>query len=185
MTRTHLYAGLSAGLMTLAMAFPASAQSGKSPAVPQAPQARPAAGMLTDGEFVARAAMGDMFEIETSKLALTRSQDPDVKAFAQKMIRDHQTSSDRLQGILGQSGAPAQMPSSLDAMHRQKIARLETAQGKAFDAAYRDVQMEAHAEAVQLYTAYSKSGSNPALKAFATEVLPTIEMHHKQVGQLD
>ena len=182
MTSRTLIPGLAAGVMALAMALPASAQTGKAPA---APQARPAAAALTDGEFVTRAAMGDMFEIETSKLALARTQDPDVKTFAQKMITDHQKASERLQGILGQAGGATRMPADLDAAHRQKLSRLEAAQGKAFDAAYRDVQKDAHAEAVELYTSYSRTGGNPALKAFATEVLPTIQNHHKQAAQLD
>lgn len=184
MTRPAVSAPLLAGLLAAVAAMPAASQT--SQGAPAAPQSRPAAvaGQVTDTDFVTRVALSDMFEIESSRLALQQSQDADVKALAQKMITDHGKSTERLKGVVGQSGA-AQMPMQLDADHQQKLARLKATSGKSFDAAYLQMQREGHEQAVALFTAYSKTGGNGALKAFANEVLPTIQMHHKQVQQLD
>ncbi len=174
-----------AALLTGVAAAPGLAQTnpprtGDRP--PAAAGGAPAA--LTDAEFATRVAMSDLFEIESSRLAAQQAQDPEVKAFAQKMIDDHTKSSERLKGILGQSGAPAQVPTQLDAPHQEKLARLKATRGKSFDAAYMEMQNEGHETAVALFTAYSKSGTNGALKAFATEVLPIIEMHYQQAQKL-
>ena len=40
-------------------------------------------------EFVNKAAIGGMFEVDSSKVATTKAQDQHVKDFAQKMIEDH------------------------------------------------------------------------------------------------
>src|SRR5687767_3842162 len=40
-------------------------------------------------EFVPTATSSNLFEIESSRLALQRSRDPEVRRFAQQMIRDH------------------------------------------------------------------------------------------------
>jgi putative membrane protein len=40
-------------------------------------------------DFVMKAASSDMFDVESSKLALERSADP-TKTFAQQMLTDHQ-----------------------------------------------------------------------------------------------
>jgi putative membrane protein len=180
--KTSLLAGL---LLTAATAIPAAGQT--SQGAPAAAQSRPAAmaRQVTDADFVTKVAISDMFEIESSRLALLQSQDTDVKAFAQKMITDHGKSTERLKGVVGQSGAPAQMPTQLDADHQQKLTRLKATSGKSFDAAYLQMQREGHEQAVALFAAYSKTGGNGALKAFANEVLPTIQMHHQQVQKLD
>jgi predicted outer membrane protein len=41
-------------------------------------------------EFVNTVAISDMFEIQSSRLALARQPDKDTKPFAEKMVRDHQ-----------------------------------------------------------------------------------------------
>ena len=45
-------------------------------------------------DFVHSAAVGDMFEIEASMLALQRSQSENIRDFARQMIDDHSASSD-------------------------------------------------------------------------------------------
>jgi predicted outer membrane protein len=42
---------------------------------------------LTSKEFVKRAAQSNIAEIKVSQLALSKTQNPDVRAFAQQIIR--------------------------------------------------------------------------------------------------
>ena len=50
-------------------------------------------------DFVKQAAISDMFEIESSKLAQQKA-DADSKAFAEKMIKDHTETSTELKALV-------------------------------------------------------------------------------------
>jgi putative membrane protein len=58
-----------------------------------------AAFAATSNDFVDKAAAGGIAEIETSRLALEKSQSADVKAFANMMITDHGKANDELAAI--------------------------------------------------------------------------------------
>ena len=53
-----------------------------------------AAFAATSNDFVDKAAAGGIAEIETSRLALEKSQSADVKAFANMIITDHSKAND-------------------------------------------------------------------------------------------
>jgi putative membrane protein len=135
-------------------------------------------------EFAQKAAMSDMFEIESSKLAVEKSEDADVKAFAQQMITDHSKASEELMATLQQAGSDMAVPAMLDGPHRDKLEKLTSAAGSDFDAEYVSMQVAGHDEAVALFTAFSEQGDNDALKAFAQKTLPTLKMHQQHVHEL-
>ncbi|WP_245497858.1 DUF4142 domain-containing protein, partial [Mesorhizobium sp. M7A.F.Ca.CA.001.08.2.1] len=49
----------------------------------------PALSAETAQDFVTKAAIGGMFEVQSSKVAQSKLQDPKLKDFAQTMISDH------------------------------------------------------------------------------------------------
>jgi putative membrane protein len=58
----------------------------------------------TTQDFVTEAARSDMFEIQSSKLALN-SADARTKEFAQKMIDDHTKTTDELKAAVAMAGS--------------------------------------------------------------------------------
>src|ERR1700759_2325384 len=66
----------------------------------------------TTQDFVTEAAQSDMFEIQSSKLALN-SADAPTKAFAQQMIDDHTKTTDELKGAVGKGEAHATLPTDM------------------------------------------------------------------------
>ncbi len=136
-------------------------------------------------EFVEKASISDRFEIESSRLALEKSQSQNIKEFAQKMIDDHTKSSEQLKATLPQSQVPAGVAKeTLDARHAQIMKRLQSADGAEFDREYIAAQKKAHDEAVSLFSAYSKDGADKALKGFAGQTLPTLKEHQEHVKDL-
>jgi predicted outer membrane protein len=83
------------------LATPAAAQMMGPPGAPVPPGAGVPAGPavpLTDETFRIMSAQSDAFEIASSQLALQRSRNPRVRAFAQRMIVDHSATSQALNG---------------------------------------------------------------------------------------
>lgn len=54
--------------------------------------AAPAFAATSAQEFVTKAALSDKFEIASSKLAVSKSGNPDIQAFARQMVTDHSLS---------------------------------------------------------------------------------------------
>ena len=134
-------------------------------------------------DFVSKAAISNMYEIETSKLALKNASKDEVKAFAQKMIDDHTKAGEELKGTL--AGADEESaPQVLDATHKASLDALAKKAGADFDKGYIAEQKNAHDDAVELFTDYSTTGDEANLKAFATKTLPTLRAHQQQVQRL-
>jgi putative membrane protein len=138
-----------------------------------------AAAALSAHDFAETASAAGNFEVESSKLALERSKDAKVRAFAQMMITDHQKAAEKLKAI-----APADVTAGLDATGKTDLDRLRGAAADRFDATYVAEQTVAHQKAVDLFNGYAKAGDNRALKAFAQETLPTLEKHLDHVKAL-
>lgn len=142
------------------------------------------AGKVATPVFVEQAALSDMYEINASKIALAKSQSAEIKAFAQQMIADHSATSAKLKQIVSAAGMPAP-PASLDDRRAGLIDKLQQAAPDKFDEVYLDQQTTAHREALGLMDSYGTHGDDAALKGFAAETKPKIQMHLETVSKLD
>ena len=126
--------------------------------------------------FLKQAAVGNQFEIDSSKLALSKGKSTDVKAFATEMVEDHGDAATKFKKAV--SDATLKEPStSPDDKHEAILKDLRTKSGADFDKAYIDAQKQAHVETVALFESYAKGGDNPRIKLFAQELLPKLQQH--------
>jgi putative membrane protein len=135
-------------------------------------------------DFVNKVALSDMFEIQSSQLALTKQPDADTKPFAEKMISDHQKTSSELKALVGGGKVKATLPTALDSEHQRMLDSLKAKNGKDFDRDYDQTQVKAHQDAIALFDAYSKSGDNSDLKSWAAITLPHLKEHLSMAEKL-
>ncbi len=129
--------------------------------------------------FARTATAAGLFEIETSRIALEQATNPAIKAFAQKMINDHTAANEQLRQIAG----VMPLPTAPDKPHADLIVALRNA-GTEFDRVYVQQQVDAHREAVTLFTEFSTTGPNGVFRAFAAKTLPALQAHQEMAGQL-
>jgi putative membrane protein len=132
-------------------------------------------------DFLTCAALGDMLEIESSKLAANTA-DSKSKSFASRMVKDHTATANELKQLA--TKANVTLPSTLDQAHQDKLDKLKQAKGAEFDKLYDQMQVEAHEAAVGMFEAFSRSGSEQDLKAFADKHLPALREHLKMAREL-
>lgn len=84
-------------------------------------------------DFVTRASIGHLFAIEESQLAISRADDPNIRAFAQQLVEDHQKAAAALESAADGSGAA--VATALDADHQARVATLQSKSGADFDKA--------------------------------------------------
>ena len=77
-------------------------------------------------DFVNKVAISDMFEIQSSQLALTKQPDADTKPFAEKMMSDHQKTSGELKALVSNGKVKATLPSALRFRASEDAGRTKT-----------------------------------------------------------
>jgi putative membrane protein len=132
--------------------------------------------------FMAQAASGDQFEIQSSQLALQMSSNPAVRNFANMLIADHARMSQALAAAATAAGMTPPAPALLPAQ-QSMLDQLRTT-GPNFDAAFRGVQIGAHQQALQLMQNYAASGDVPVLRNTAQQAIPIVQSHLSQAQML-
>lgn len=178
MTRIALLAGAAALALTLG-----ACNKKPDEAAMGAPDANPVATVPTPADeaaapdFVGKAGVGDLFQIEAAKVALTRSNNPEVKAFAQMMIDAHtQTTADLKTAVAG-SGLNLTVPTVLPDEKLTAMAVLNSVSATDFDKKYMDGQIDVHQAALDLLARYAQDGDNDTLKAAAAATAPLVQQH--------
>lgn len=135
-------------------------------------------------DFVHNASIAGEFEIESSQLALDKSQNTEVKKFARQMVDDHTKASEKMKEAIASSQEKPTPATALDSKHEKLLDTLKSASNDNFDKEYIRIQTDAHKEAVNLFESYSKNGKDSSLKDFATQTLPTLKGHMQHVQHL-
>lgn len=139
--------------------------------------------MTPTATFVQQAMVGNLFEVESSKLAADRSEAPAVREFARQMIDDHSAAGVKLAEALT-AAKLARPPLKLDARHQAIYDELAARKGRDFDRAYVDAQLKAHVDAVALFEGYAATGEDARLRALASELVPRLKAHLAMIEKI-
>lgn len=115
-----------------------------------------------DKSFLATASQSDMNEIAVSKVAVQKASDPKVKAFAQKMVNDHQTLETKMKPFADKWGVTP--PSGPDSEHQAVIDKLNGLSGKDFDKEYMTGMAKDHHTALDAFKAEKASTTDAKFK---------------------
>ena len=147
------------------------------------PEANPAATVPTPAnesaapDFVQKAAISDLFEVQAGKIALERASSPEVKAFARMMIHDHTKSTAELKAAIASSGQTLTVPTDLPDDKTSALQDLTKVDAKDFDKKYIDGQVDGHQQALDLMARYGNDGDVADLKAIALKTGPVVQKH--------
>jgi putative membrane protein len=175
-----VFAAAAAAAMTLLPGCTAT-DAGSGPASASAPaDATPE----DRGAYVAMAGASDLYEIQSSQLALSKAQRPEVRQFAQMLVTHHTQTTQQVTAAATAAGLRPPPP-QLMPMHAQMIAALEAASGASFDSAYLSQQIPAHEQALALHSNYAQNGDAPALRTAAAAAVPIVQSHLDQARRLN
>lgn len=128
-----------------------------------------------DHHFAMEAAAGGMMEVELGRLAAERAASAEVKAFGQRMVTDHGKANQQLMQIASSKGMTLskELPAEMKA-ERDKLAKLS---GAEFDRMYMQHMVKDHRKDVSEFEKQAQKGTDPALRSFAQQTLPTLREH--------
>jgi len=128
-------------------------------------------------------AQANINEVAAAKIALSKAESSDVKAFAQKMVDDHGAALTKVQALAEQKGVT--LPTEPDAQHKAMAAQLEKQSGDAFDKMYMEnAGTKDHQMVLSKLQSDAKNIKDPDVKALADAHTPVVEQHLKAAQQM-
>lgn len=125
-----------------------------------------------DAEFVKRAAERAQQEVEAGKLAVRQAASAEVRAFADRMVKEHTTINAEL---LSLADSPSESAPPEPVV--QATRTLASQAGVAFDRAYMEQSVTNHELLVTLFEEEAASGKDERLKMWAGQKLPAMREH--------
>lgn len=135
-----------------------------------------------DAEFATKAAVGGMAEVEFGKIALTKTTDTKIKAFAEMMVSDHGKANEELKTLAAAKNIT--LPMALDDDHTKIMTDLNSSTGKDFDKKYVDAMVDGHQKTLNLMEEEAKDGKDAGLKAFAAKTAPIVKSHLDMIKKI-
>lgn len=136
----------------------------------------------SDSEFATKAATGGLAEVEFGKLALSKSTDPQIKSFAEMMVKDHGKANEELKKIAMAKNIT--LPVALDEEHQKKYDELSKLSGKDFDKEYAKTMVDGHKKTLDLMDKQAKDGKDVDLIAFAAGTSPIVKGHLDMIQKI-
>lgn len=128
-----------------------------------------------DKEFISKAGMGGLYEVQAANLALQKASSADVKQFAQRMVADHSKANAELSQLAMAKGAT--LPTELAGDHKAAFEHLSTLSGAEFDKMYMQHMVPDHQKDIAEFERAAGGAQDPQVKAWAGKTLPTLREH--------
>lgn len=140
------------------------------------PPPPPAEAKTTAAPYVMAAGQSDMYEINSSQVALEKSQNAGVRRFADMLIKHHQKTTAATMKAATKAGMTPPAP-ALASGAEASIAELQAASPADFDRLYLAQQVPAHQAALDLHQSYAAGGDQKALRTSAKSAVPIVKRH--------
>jgi putative membrane protein len=143
---------------------------------------------LNDLEIAHVAYTADTIDIRHAHLALAISDNPQVRAFAETMIRDHTAVNDKALALLKKLNVQPQdnfLSQQLMKQDEALMAEMRQLSGQAFDQRYASNELSYHQAVIQLVEGtFIPHLKNPEVKALFEEALVIFKGHERHAQQM-
>jgi putative membrane protein len=129
-----------------------------------------------DRDFMHKAAVGGITEVQLGQIAQQKGRSEAVKDFGRKLVDDHTAANNKLKGIAADLNVS--LPTDLDSEHQKVVDKYSRmAAGAKFDREFMKDAAEDHQKDIKEFETESGSGGNDRVKSFAADTLPTLREH--------
>jgi putative membrane protein len=134
-----------------------------------------------DENWLQMSISGDRFEVAGGKLALGRSATPAVRAYAQRLIRDHAKSLVEAAALARKYGIG--VPPSATPSQQWELNRLRYMPRSKFDIQYASLEVKDHNQDIEETGFEAREGQAYSVRQEAKKDLPVLNMHLKMSKQ--
>jgi putative membrane protein len=135
-----------------------------------------------DKMFVKKALQGGMAEVQLGQLTLQKSNNDQVKQFAQRMIDDHTKLEEQMKPVAQQLGVSD--PDGVTKKDKATMAKLQALSGPAYDEAYIRDMVRGHKQDLSDFQMEASSGQDQTVKDAANQGSKVIAQHLQMIQQI-
>jgi putative membrane protein len=128
-----------------------------------------------DAKFIREAAEGNNAEIGLAEVVVRKSADPQVKHYAQMLIRDHRQSNRELEQIATARGVTWPVP--VKKSDARELERAENMNPRELDRLVINRWVKDHRSDIKEFESAAKRATDPQVKEFALSSIPTLRQH--------
>lgn len=137
----------------------------------------------SDEDLMMQVAMGGMMQLETSKIAVQKATNPEVRELAQAEVDEQTGLSEKLKAIASAKGVT--LPATPDAKTQQMLTKMQGMSGAAFDRHYvMEHGIKGHEKLDGVMTKVESRGKDANLMAVAKAAHPLVKTHLKVSREL-
>jgi len=126
-----------------------------------------------DQQFMKMAAETNMTEAHLGQMAEAQAAGKSVKDFGQTLSKEHTSAYEGLSVLANKTGTPIPKAIGRD----RTIERLMHLKGSSFDRAFIQDEVQSHRIVIAQFKREAEHGENPEVKAWAQNMIPTLEGH--------
>jgi putative membrane protein len=163
---------------------PASQAPGQNPSMDPQANGMQGAGQASpvDRMFVTKALQGGLAEVQLGQLTLQKSNNEQLKQFAQRMIDDHTKLGDQMKPVAQQIGVA--VPTNVSKKDKATIGKLGALSGPAYDQAYIKDMVKDHKQDLSEFQMEASSGQDQTVKDAASQGSQVIAQHLQMIQQI-
>jgi putative membrane protein len=135
-----------------------------------------------DQMFVRKALQGGMAEVQLGQLTLQKSNNDQVKQFAQRMIDDHTKLGEQMKPVAQQIGVSE--PNGVSKKDKATMAKMEALSGSAYDQAYIKDMVKDHKQDLSDFQNEASNGQDQTVKDAANQGSKVIAQHLQMIQQI-
>jgi putative membrane protein len=130
-------------------------------------------------KFVQKAMASGQMEVQMAQLGQQQAQNPQVKALADAMVRDHTQANQKLQQIASTKNITQDKKGGDHQKHQQHLQKLQGKSGAEFDKEFVTLALKGHKKGIHEFEKAQTQLTDTELKTFVTETLPKLRQHHQ------
>lgn len=134
----------------------------------------------TAKHFLIVASIKNLQEVSAGTQAVQKAKHAEVKLFGQMMVKDHDRAERQLLQLAKSSNIMLP-PAATGSVKPDPLL----ANAANFDMAFVHAMSAGHNNTVQMFENYATTGKDPAVKAWAQQMLPTLKMHLEHIKTIE
>ena len=143
----------------------------------QQPDATPA-----EQDFMMKAAQANVSEIDMARIVMQKSQNRDVKDFANMIQSDHTNALEDLMDLMRDKGMSP--PSVLSPDAKIDIEKMTALSGAEMDREFVNTMVSDHQKALEMFRDLANIAQSPDVRKYAEDLIPKLEMHLDKAQKL-
>jgi len=136
----------------------------------------------SDRDFLKKAEEGDIKEQNIGRFVLEKSQNKDVKDYAQMLVDDHTKNLNKVVDLMNKKGMP--QPKELPKVEHEALAKLKGLSGAALDRGFMSTMVEDHQKDISEFRKELNSAQDEDVKYYVEHTLPVLQEHLQKAQTL-